>query len=104
MRLIGIKYEMYSVHPFLDKHNVCHVDPLEVLCPDVGETVKDGDEVCLNCPPIGVEKGTREAVQSRGFVHGHVMARKCRGSIVVLSISKSVEPNKKQKEMTSSFQ
>ena len=33
-----------------------------------------------------------------------LMTHKYRGSIVVLSISKSVEPNKEQKEMTSSFQ
>ena len=33
-----------------------------------------------------------------------VMTHKCRGSIVVLSISKSVEPNEEQKEMISSFQ
>ena len=32
-----------------------------------------------------------------------LMTHKCRGSIVVLSISKSVEPNKEQKEMISSF-
>ena len=35
---------------------------------------------------------------------GTLMTHKCRGSIVVLSISKSVEPNKEQKEMISSFQ
>ena len=33
-----------------------------------------------------------------------VMTHTCRGSIIVLSISKSVEPNEEQKEMTSSFQ
>jgi hypothetical protein len=33
-----------------------------------------------------------------------VMTHKYRGSIVVLSISKSVEPNEEQKEMTSGFQ
>ena len=33
-----------------------------------------------------------------------VMTHKCRGSIIVLLISKSVEPNEEQKEMTSSFQ
>jgi len=32
------------------------------------------------------------------------MTHKYRGSIVVLSISKSVEPNEEQKEMISSFQ
>ena len=32
-----------------------------------------------------------------------LMTHKYRGSIVVLSISKSVEPNEEQKEMTSSF-
>ena len=33
-----------------------------------------------------------------------LMTHKYRGSIVVLSISKSVEPNKEQKEMISGFQ
>ena len=33
-----------------------------------------------------------------------LMTHKYRGSIVVCSISKSVEPNKEQKEMTSGFQ
>ena len=35
---------------------------------------------------------------------GQLMTHKYRGSIVVLSISKSVEPNEEQKEMTSGFQ
>ena len=38
------------------------------------------------------------------FCQWRVMTHKCRGSIVVLSISKSVEPNEEQKEMTSGFQ
>ena len=33
-----------------------------------------------------------------------LMTHKYRGSIVVLSISKSVKPNEEQKEMTSGFQ
>ena len=33
-----------------------------------------------------------------------LMTHKCRGSIVVISISKSVEPNEEQKEMISGFQ
>ena len=33
----------------------------------------------------------------------HVMTHKCRGSIVVLSISKSVETNEEQEVLTSSF-
>ena len=33
-----------------------------------------------------------------------MMTHKCRGSIIVLSISKSVEPNEEQKEMISGFQ
>ena len=33
-----------------------------------------------------------------------VMTHKLRGSIIVLSISKSVEPNEEQKEMISGFQ
>ena len=32
------------------------------------------------------------------------MTHKYRGSILVLSLSKSVEPNEEQKEMTSGFQ
>ena len=32
------------------------------------------------------------------------MTHKCKGSIVVLSISKSVEPNEERKEMTSGFE
>ena len=32
------------------------------------------------------------------------MTHKCRGSIVVLSISMSVEPNEEQKDLTSGFQ
>ena len=35
---------------------------------------------------------------------GCLMTHKCRGYIVVLSISKSVEPNEEQKEMISGFQ
>ena len=35
---------------------------------------------------------------------GQLMTHKYRESIVVLSISKSVEPNEEQKEMTSGFQ
>ena len=35
---------------------------------------------------------------------GSLMTHKYRGSIVVLSISKSVEPNEEQKEMISGFQ
>ena len=35
---------------------------------------------------------------------GPLMTHKCRVSIIVLSISKSVEPNEEQKEMISGFQ
>ena len=35
---------------------------------------------------------------------GYVMTHKYRGSIVVLSISKSVEPNEERKVLTSGFQ
>ena len=38
------------------------------------------------------------------FITMYLMTHKCRGSIVVFSISKSVEPNEEQKEMISSFQ
>ena len=37
-------------------------------------------------------------------VDEQLMTHKCRGSIVAFSISKSVEPNEEQKEMTSGFQ
>ena len=36
--------------------------------------------------------------------NGKLMTHKYMGSIVAFSISKSVEPNKEQKEMTSGFQ
>ena len=39
-----------------------------------------------------------------GWTGAWVMTHKYRGSIVVLSISKSVEPNEEQKEMISGFQ
>ena len=38
------------------------------------------------------------------LVPGYLMTHKYRGSIVVLSISKSVESNEEQKEMISGFQ
>ena len=38
------------------------------------------------------------------IIFGRLMTHKYRGSIVVLSISKSVEPNEEQKEMISGFQ
>ena len=44
-------------------------------------------------------QGVRTLVLEEG-----VMTHKCRGSIVVLSISKSVELNEEQKEMISGFQ
>ena len=37
-------------------------------------------------------------------VDEQVMTHKCRGSIIVLPISKSVKPNEEQKEMISGFQ
>ena len=40
----------------------------------------------------------------RGAPKVGIMTHKYRGSIVVLSISKSVEPNEEQKEMISGFQ
>ena len=39
-----------------------------------------------------------------GRLARRVMTHKYRGSIIVLSISKSVEPNEEQKEMISGFQ
>ena len=45
-----------------------------------------------------------DAKRSKVDNDGAMMTHKYRGSIVVLSISKSVEPNEEQKEMTSGFQ
>ena len=43
-------------------------------------------------------------LHARLYYNTYVMTYKYRGSLVVLSISKSVEPNEEQKEMTSGFQ
>ena len=46
-------------------------------------------------------------IVENGYIIPHLerpMTHKYRGSIIVLSISKSVEPNEEQKEMTSGFQ
>ena len=48
---------------------------------------------------LSVEFGVDEVFEDRG-----VMTHKYRGSMVVLSISKSVEHNEEQKEMISGFQ
>ena len=45
-----------------------------------------------------------EALQELGRWSRTLMTHKYRGSIVVLSISKSVEPNEVQKEMISGYQ
>ena len=47
--------------------------------------------------------GSEELVSPKHLRCGR-MTHKYRGSIVVLSISKSVEPNEEQKEMISGFQ
>ena len=39
-----------------------------------------------------------------GCITRNLMTHKCRGSIIVISISKSVEPNEDQKVLTSGFQ
>ena len=44
------------------------------------------------------------AIKINNFEGTSLMTHKYRGSIVVLSISKSVEPNEEQKEMISGFQ
>ena len=47
----------------------------------------------------------RKVADARAGLHLRLlMTHKYRGSIVVLSISKSVEPNEEQKEMISGFQ
>ena len=57
-----------------------------------------------------VAKSTMELLMHGGEHHEIgdggwlMMTHKCRGSIVVLPISKSVEPNEEQKEMISGFQ
>ena len=53
-----------------------------------------------NGPELHMGGAPRGAQPTRA---GYVMTHKCRGSIIVLSIIKSVEPNEEQKEMTSSF-
>ena len=55
------------------------------------------DEVVV--PSLKLESSTSEKT-----IPVMLMTHKCRGSIVVLLISKSVEPNEEQKEMTSGFQ
>ena len=62
-------------------------------------------------PAVGVVGGgeasaaAQPATGGRGRRHDwRLMTHKYRGSIVVLSISKSVEPNGEQKEMISGFQ
>ena len=53
------------------------------------------------CGVIVVDAGRS---RSTNLGRDALMTHKYRGSIVVLSISKSVEPNKEQKEMISGFQ
>ena len=45
-----------------------------------------------------------DGIEASLDVLGSLMTQKYRVSIIVLSISKSVEPNKEQKEKTSGFQ
>src|SRR4051812_37622363 len=53
---------------------------------------------------IGPKAGTRGGPSCPGGCgRGLLMTHKCRGSIVVFLISKSVEPNKEQKVLTSDF-
>ena len=49
-------------------------------------------------------RGAARGVPSRRDPTWALMTHKYRGSIVVLSISKSVKPNEEQKEMISGFQ
>ena len=58
-----------------------------------GETLQKYIQ-CFNNVRPKIPKVTDEAM----------MTHKCRGSIVVLSTSKSVKPNEEQKEMISGFQ
>ena len=56
-----------------------------------------GGRLVLDDVDVGELAGSRRRCRT-------LMTHKYRGSIVVLSISKSVEPNEEQKEMTSGFQ
>ena len=63
-------------------------------------------------PKDGHRRGAEEATTHQGAPGGPgslrwvvpMMTHKYRGSIIVLSIRKSVKPNEEQKEMISSFQ
>ena len=48
-------------------------------------------------------KASSDRCKEQYRLQGWMMTHKYRGSIVVLSISKSVEPSEEQKEMTSGF-
>ena len=65
----------------------------------------DNDGVCHNKRNGGKLHGN---ISRNGYgnaiISRYVMTHKYRGSIVAFSISNSVEPNKEQKEMISSFQ
>ena len=47
---------------------------------------------------------TKSATLPDNGARKYLMTHKCRGSTIVLSISKSVEPNEEQKEMISGLQ
>ena len=55
-------------------------------------------------PQASVATKNLSGARSGTLPEGELMTHKCRGSIVVLSISKSVEPNEEQKEMIRGFQ
>ena len=63
----------------------------------------DQQQLPLSPPPLDVTTAPVISYQYGMPYNGTAMTHKCRGYIVVLSISKSVEPNEERKEMTSGF-
>ena len=56
------------------------------------------------CPSIDINARSRDCHATNALrAISVLMTHKYRGSIIVLSISKSVEPNEEHKEMTSNF-
>ena len=65
-------------------------------------------QLCNQTQGLALHRQYSEQTLKISYISQHscdyVMTHKCKGSIVVLSISKSVEPNEEQKEMISGFQ
>ena len=71
-----------------------------------GHIKEEIEGACVCCRQTSLERFIDRCVSERscGDSGRTMMTHKCKGSIVVLSISKSVEPNEEQKEMTNGFQ